>query len=65
MELFLDVYGSLARRRVEEAARAGDAEVASRWLARAEACAASAREWRRRNLSPQLVVEGLLFDWTA
>ncbi len=25
----------------------------------------AAREWRRRNLSPQLAVEGLLFDWTG
>jgi DNA polymerase-3 subunit delta' len=65
MELFLDVYGALARRRVEEATRSGDAETARRWLDRAEACAASAREWRRRNLSPQLVVEGLLFDLTG
>jgi DNA polymerase-3 subunit delta' len=65
MELFLDVYAALARRRVEEAARAGDADAASRWLARAEACAATAREWRRRNLSPQLAVEGLLFDLTG
>jgi DNA polymerase-3 subunit delta' len=61
-ELFLDVYSALARSHVERALRAGDVATARAWLRRAEACAAQAREWRRRNLSPQLVVEGLLFD---
>jgi DNA polymerase-3 subunit delta' len=62
LELFLDVYAALARERVEGAARASDAAEASRWLGRAEAAAGAAREWRRRNLQPQLVVEGLLFQ---
>jgi DNA polymerase-3 subunit delta' len=62
LELFLDVYAALARERVEGAARASDAPEASRWLGRAEAAAGAAREWRRRNLQPQLVVEGLLFQ---
>ncbi len=62
MELFLEVYAALARERVEAAARAGDASAAARWLDRAQAVADAAREWRRRNLQPQLVVEGLLFE---
>ncbi len=65
LELFLDVYAALARERVEAAARANDPRTASCWLERADAVASASREWRRRNLQPQLVVEGLLFQLTT
>jgi DNA polymerase-3 subunit delta' len=61
--LWLGVYGAVARRRVEEAARGGDRRSTDRWLQRSEAGARAQREFLRRNLNAQLVIEGLLLDW--
>jgi DNA polymerase-3 subunit delta' len=61
-ELLLGVYGALARRESERAARAGDAAALERWLERFESGQRARRELVRRNLNPQLVVEGLLLE---
>lgn len=63
-ELFFDVLGAVARERVE-AALAGNAAGAEPWLGCAEQAESARREWRRRNLNAQLVVEGLLLDLHA
>jgi DNA polymerase-3 subunit delta' len=63
--LLLAVHGAVARRRVEEAARAGDRRAAERWLERSEAGERAHKEFLRRNLNAQLVIEGLLLEWQA
>jgi hypothetical protein len=63
--LWLAVHAAVARRRVEEAARAGDGRATDRWLRRSEAGARAHREFLRRNLNAQLVIEDLLLDWQA
>jgi DNA polymerase-3 subunit delta' len=63
--LLLSVHGAVARRHVEEAARSGDRRAIDRWLERSEAGERAHREFLRRNLNAQLVVEGLLLDWQA
>jgi DNA polymerase-3 subunit delta' len=64
-ELFLDVFAAVVREHVEGAARNGDSEAASRWLDRSEAAERVGREWRRRNLNSQMVIEGLLLGLSA
>lgn len=64
-ELLLDVAGAVARRQVEASAKAGDDSAAERWLGHYESAAHSRLEMRRRNLNPQLVVEGLLLELRA
>ena len=64
-ELLLDVHGALARRRTEAAAGEGDRATVRRWCERFEAGEQVRRELRRRNLSPQLAVEGLLMSLRA
>jgi DNA polymerase III subunit delta' len=64
MQLFLDVYEAHVRHAIRTAAEAQDPEDAARWLDRAERGLAARRE-AKRNLNPQLVVEGLLFELRA
>lgn len=64
-ELFLDVFAAVVREHIEGAAREGDADTAGRWLDRCEAAERVGREWRRRNLNSQMVIEGLLLDLTG
>ena len=64
-ELLLRVHAALARRAVETAARGGCGPELERWLTRAEASERAHREWARRNLNPQLLVEGLLLELQA
>jgi len=59
-ELFLDVYDALARRSLHEASERRDTRALEAWLERADAGARARRELHKRNLNPQLVVEGLL-----
>jgi DNA polymerase-3 subunit delta' len=59
-QLLLAVHAAISRASVERAAREGDANGLARWLDRADAGARAPRELVRRNLNPQLVVEGLL-----
>ena len=61
-EIFFQVHGAVTRREVEAAAGDGPSPKLERWLTRAEAGERARREWRRRNLNPQLLVEGLLLD---
>ena len=61
-ELLLDVHAALARRGVETAAESNDAEGLSHWLTRFESGERRRREMLRRNLNPQLVIEGLLLE---
>jgi DNA polymerase-3 subunit delta' len=65
VELLIAVYRALARRETERAAQAGDARALERWLDRFEAAERARRELVRRNLNPQLVVEGLLLELRA
>jgi len=75
-ELFFDVYEALCQREIRRHAgapagaesgltRSGDASPddasLDHWLSRAEHVARTRREWTRRNLNPQLAIEGLLF----
>jgi DNA polymerase-3 subunit delta' len=62
LELFLNVHHALAREAVEEALRAGAPERAARWIERDDAAELARLETIRRNLNPQLVVEGLLLE---
>jgi DNA polymerase-3 subunit delta' len=64
-ELLLRVHGALARRAVETAARGGCGPELERWLTRAESSERAHREWARRNLNAQLLVEGLLLELQA
>jgi DNA polymerase III subunit delta' len=59
-ELFLDVYDALARRSLQEASERRDRGALEAWLERADAGARARREMQKRNLNPQLVIEGLL-----
>jgi DNA polymerase-3 subunit delta' len=61
-ERFLGVFGAVMRESVETAARDGDRAAARRWLDCLESAERAQREWRRRNLNAQLVVEGLLME---
>ncbi len=63
--LFLEVEGAFARERAEAAVATGDARALDRWLRVFEAAARARFELERRNLNPQLVVEGLLLDLRA
>lgn len=65
VDLLIAVYRALARREAERAAGAGDTRVLERWLDRFEAAERARRELWRRNLNPQLVVEGLLLELRA
>jgi DNA polymerase III subunit delta' len=64
-QLFFDVYEAHARLAIRDAVERGDGSAVSRWLTRAERGLATRREATRRNLNPQLVVEGLLFELRA
>ncbi len=64
MQLFLDVYEAHVRQAIRTAVDAQDPAAAARWLDRAERGLAVRRE-AKRNLNPQLVVEGLLFELRA
>jgi DNA polymerase-3 subunit delta' len=64
-ELVLDVYAAFARRHVETSSNAGDARAVERWLGHYESASKSRLEMRRRNLNPQLIVEGLLLELRA
>ena len=63
--LFLDVETAFARARAETAVGEGDTREAERWLRAFEAASKARSELVRRNLNPQLVVEGLLLDLRA
>ncbi len=62
LELFLDVHHAVARRKMEEALQAARPELAARWIEREDAAERARLETIRRNLNPQLVVEGLLLE---
>jgi DNA polymerase-3 subunit delta' len=61
-DLLIDVYEAIARRESETAAGNGDLGAVARWTQRFEATEHARQEMQRRNLNPQLVVEGLLLD---
>ncbi len=63
--LLMAVHEALARREAQAAAERGDGAQATRWLDRFEAGQRAQREMLRRNLNPQLVVEGLLMELRA
>jgi DNA polymerase-3 subunit delta' len=63
--LFLEVDAAFARARAEAAAGSGDARALERWLRVFEAASRARSELDRRNLNPQLVVEGLLLELRA
>ncbi len=62
VELLLAVHAALARREAEAAAREGRREDLARWLDRADAGERARGELARRNLNPQLLVEGLMLE---
>jgi len=61
-EILLAVCGAVARRGLESASRNGGSTDLERWLDFAESSQRARREMVRRNLNPQLLVEGLLLD---
>ncbi len=61
-ELLFQVHGAFARHAVEAALQQGSRAELERWLDRADAGERARREWARRNLNPQLLVEGLLLE---
>jgi DNA polymerase-3 subunit delta' len=63
--LFLEVETAFARARADAAIAAGDAPSAERWLRAFESASEARSELVRRNLNPQLVVEGLLLELRA
>jgi DNA polymerase-3 subunit delta' len=63
LELFLAVHDAVVRRRVETATDRGDRGGADRWLRCFEAGERVRRELIRRNLNPQMVIEGLLLEF--
>jgi DNA polymerase-3 subunit delta' len=63
--LFLEVEAAFARGRAEAAAGAGDGRAIERWLRVFESASKARSELVRRNLNPQLVVEGLLLELRA
>ncbi len=62
VELLFQVHGAFARRAIEAALPQRSSPKLERWLERAEAGDRARREWVRRNLNPQLLVEGLLLE---
>ena len=60
--LLMDVFQAVARSAAASRADAGDADAAAAWLDHFEAAARARSELVRRNLNPQLVVEGLLLE---
>ena len=64
-QLFLEVEAAFARDRAASAAASGDASGLERWMRVFEAASRARSELVRRNLNPQLVVEGLLLDLRA
>ncbi len=60
--LFLEVETAFARASAEAAAGSGDERALERWLRAFEAASRARSELVRRNLNPQLVVEGLLLE---
>ena len=64
-QLFFDLYEAHAQQAIRAAVASGDPRRASAWLARAERGLLARREATRRNLNPQMVVEGLLFELRA
>ena len=63
--LFLEVEVAFARARAEDASGSGEGRALERWLRVFEAASRARSELGRRNLNPQLVVEGLLLDLRA
>jgi DNA polymerase-3 subunit delta' len=63
--LFLEVEAAFARSHAEAAADAGDGRALDRWLRAFESASRARSELERRNLNPQLVVEGLLLELRA
>jgi len=63
--LFLEVEAAFARARAEDAAGSGDGRALDRWLRVFESASRARSELERRNLNPQLVVEGLLLELRA
>lgn len=63
VELFLSVHAALVRREVQAAAERGDAARARLWLHCYESGERARRELVRRNLNPQMLVEGLLLEY--
>ena len=63
--LFLEVEVAFARAHAEAASVAGEGRALERWLRVFEAASRARSELGRRNLNPQLVVEGLLLDLRA
>jgi len=63
--LFLEVEAAFARARAEAAAGAGEERALERWLRVFESASRARSELVRRNLNPQLVVEGLLLELRA
>jgi DNA polymerase-3 subunit delta' len=61
-EILLAVCGAVARRGLERASREGGRTGLDRWLGFAESTQRARQEMIRRNLNPQLLVEGLLLD---
>ena len=64
-ELLLDVTGAFARRQVAASSESKDPRGVQRWLTHYESTTRSRLELRKRNLNPQLLVEGLLLDLRA
>jgi len=63
-ELFFDVYAAFARDAIHSVLHEAPPAL-EQWLERADRVASARREWSRRNLNPQLVVERLLFALRA
>ncbi len=64
-ELLLDVTGAFARRQVAASSEGNDPSGVGRWLTHYESATQSRLELRKRNLNPQLLVEGLLLTLRA
>ena len=64
-ELLLDVTGAFARRQVAASSESKDPRGVERWLTHYESATRSRLELRKRNLNPQLLIEGLLLNLRA
>ncbi len=64
-ELLFEVHAAFARRAIEALLAQGSSAELEHWLERADAGERARREWARRNLNPQLLVEGLLLELQA
>ena len=64
-ELLLDITGAFARREVAARSEGDDPSGVKRWLTCYESATQSRLELRKRNLNPQLVIEGLLLNLRA